>query len=261
MARYTGLWQRISIQVGDHDPQETHYVFWLQADRYYADLRIPFTYPGSLTSWDTADLRQLTQAQAFAGTITSGEDWIEWSHKLDLTPNPGGVDRGQVYWDGSDLMEEGTATTDSGSIRYIERWRPQALASDRYYALTLKHQIDLSQEQVTHPRGIRVRVGDWFLQQIDYRDLVDEIKTELSSLSGKELWQALQYQADFGQINPENHWQITFSNWPDRVGRSLAPGWGFLTQQQGDRVIERWISDLCVPMERCWQLGEGDLLS
>lgn len=54
---------------------------------------------------------------------------LTWTHELDIAPST--VDRGEMSWEGEDLIERGTAPFPgtAGPVPYVERWR--RLADDR----------------------------------------------------------------------------------------------------------------------------------
>jgi hypothetical protein len=58
---YTGLWKRESIAFDDGEPQETATVFWLQGEKYFADLRIPLDQPEIPAGQSFEDLAKLVE--------------------------------------------------------------------------------------------------------------------------------------------------------------------------------------------------------
>ncbi|NJR57179.1 MAG: hypothetical protein HC768_23245 [Acaryochloris sp. CRU_2_0] len=128
---YIGLWKRASIQLGDTDPYEDAIVFWLQAETYFADIRIPLSQPAlahqqSLLSLDTPELLKFAEFQAFAGTIDATKSWIRWNRSIDFRPDPSRVDQGSVHFEGNNLIEMGEFEFEDEIQQYLEVWVPQS---------------------------------------------------------------------------------------------------------------------------------------
>jgi hypothetical protein len=104
-AEFTGGWIRTSISRGSAPPGEDMIVWWLQSASRHADLRMPLTPGGEVTS--------------FAGTTVWTAPSLTWIPDLELVPSDF-RDTGVVSWDGADLLEAGTSFTGVG---YVERWR------------------------------------------------------------------------------------------------------------------------------------------
>jgi hypothetical protein len=90
-------------------------VIWLQGPLLFVDLRVEQS-TGVLQS-------------CFAGTASRSPPCLTWTHDLDLVL--GATDRGEMSWDGDDLIERGVAAFPGtgGPVPYVERWR--RLADDR----------------------------------------------------------------------------------------------------------------------------------
>lgn len=104
-----GAWRRVSIALDGGEEHETCDVLWLQARRSFVDLRV----------------RRATGAvdACFAGTAAWSPPHLTWTHELDISGGEG--DRGEMSWDGEDLIERGVAQFrgTTGPVPYVERWR------------------------------------------------------------------------------------------------------------------------------------------
>ena len=109
-ARFVGAWQRAELRLDGAvaDPDEDAEVLWLQAERWYADLRVPLVDPGG-------------PVEAFAGPARWDDPQFTWEHHLDwLGTYPSDV--GTFESDGAELVERGTFVSGDAVIEYEERW-------------------------------------------------------------------------------------------------------------------------------------------
>lgn len=108
--RFVGAWRRTELRldgaiVGPEDDAE---VLWLQARRWYADLRIPLIDPGG-------------PVEAFAGPARWDDPLFTWEHHLDwLGTFPSDVGTFEAV--GPDLVERGTFVDGDTVVGYEERW-------------------------------------------------------------------------------------------------------------------------------------------
>ncbi|MEY2570695.1 MAG: hypothetical protein QOE63_1045 [Acidimicrobiaceae bacterium] len=106
--RFVGAWERRELLVDGAPVADAGRVIWVQTNDAYVDVRGP----GSFAS-DTA----------FGGTTTWEPPHLTWLHAFDRLGDGEGVDRGQIDFDGDDLIESGGFI--AGTAReYTERWCP-----------------------------------------------------------------------------------------------------------------------------------------
>ena len=105
----------MSLAVDGGAPTEHADVVWLQAERTYADLRIPRYGYGDIVP-----------SMSSAGTTTWSDPFLCWSQDLDLDRGTdrslGDGDVGRVRWDGEDLVETGELTDDGRVVSYTAVW-------------------------------------------------------------------------------------------------------------------------------------------
>ena len=108
-----GAWTRRAAAIDGGAAFETQWVYWLQAETCYADLRVPF-HPA-------ADQRCFTGRSGWDG------DGYRWSHGLDLEASdgeasPAADDLGYLEWRDEALIETGMWPTAGGPVAYEEVW-------------------------------------------------------------------------------------------------------------------------------------------
>ena len=106
LASLTGTWRRRWIRWPDGRHDAITSVWWVQAGRYFADLRLPA--PGDATH----------SAEGFAGELVESHGIFHWRRDLDLNPT-GKPDVGRLrYVDASrrEIIEEGIEEP------YVELW-------------------------------------------------------------------------------------------------------------------------------------------
>jgi hypothetical protein len=141
---FIGVWQRVSIALGDGPAEEPAQVFWLQGRSAYADIRVPAD--GTANGLD-----------CFAGHTTWEPPYLRWSHDIDLAGGPAAtVDTGRIEWDGDDLVETGVFTIDGADVPYVEVWRKQSDVSSQVV-------------EVTDAGFTRVEIGEHALTVLDER--------------------------------------------------------------------------------------------
>jgi len=265
---YTGLWKRSSIQLGDAPPYEDATVFWLQAEKYFADIRIPLTQPSlspplSLRILDTPELLQFAQFTAFAGVIDIAESWIRWNRTIDFSPDPNRVDQGNVFFAGKNLIESGEFDFGGGIQQYSEVWVPQTTDTSDRLVLELVQEINTDAHIVTYPKALLVAVGEHFIRIYDARFYpLDFVAPAPAELSGSDLQRFMRFQVDYGKCKGETPWQIALSNDPSRKGTALQARTEYQAHWQGDIWVETWKTHTGETLEHHWQRREfaGNLL-
>jgi len=231
MEQYIGLWKRASIQMGEGNPFENATVYWLQAETYFADIRIPFNQPllsQPLLSLDRESLLPFAEINAFAGAIDCTETWIRWNRRIDFKPSSD-IDQGKVHFVGVDLIEQGESVVDGKIETYTEIWQPQPIEQGDRLVLELVRGVNLTTQVVSHPQGLWVTVGDHTIRLCDNRGYAaDFVAPEPSKLSEVELKHLMQFQADYSQhkYNQDSHkssWETMLSSDPNRMGSQLIP--------------------------------------
>ncbi len=231
MEQYIGLWKRASIQVGENAPSENATVYWLQAETYFADIRIPFSQPllsQPLLSLDRDSLRPFAEINAFAGAIDCTETWIRWNRMVDFKPSSD-IDQGKVHFTGTDLIEQGESTVDGKVEAYTEVWQPQPTEHGDRLVLELVKAMNLATQVVTYPKGLWVTVGSHAIRLCDNRGYTDGfVAPDPSKLSEAELKHLMLFQADYSRYKcesdrSEGSWETVLSSDPSLIGRRLDP--------------------------------------
>jgi hypothetical protein len=267
LAKYIGLWKRESIQVADAAPYEDSIVFWLQAEKYFADIRIPLTQPAlplhkTLSDLEPTELSKFSQFNAFAGTIDATEHWIRWNRAIDFKPDPSRVDQGSIHFEGDNLIEIGEFDLEDEIQQYLEVWVPQSRSIGDRLVLELAQELNATTQTVTHPKALWVTVGEDFIRVYDDRFYPTDFVTP-SELSDVALQQLMQFQVDYGKRQGEAPWQIALSNDPSRVGTTLQSKANYQAQWLDDLFIESWVATTGETLEHHWHVREstGDLES
>jgi hypothetical protein len=110
LASLTGTWRRRWIRWPGGREDATTRVWWVQAGRYYGDLRLPANADAAADATETAE--------GFAGELVESQDIFHWRRNLDLRPT-GKADMGRLrYTDASMrvMIEEGAEEP------YVELW-------------------------------------------------------------------------------------------------------------------------------------------
>ncbi|KAJ1640529.1 hypothetical protein T492DRAFT_1138851 [Pavlovales sp. CCMP2436] len=129
---YQGVWVRTLLEQGELRDERTQ-VYWLQACRWHADLRIPQPAPGE-APW-SADQRQ-RQQQGFAGwtevQTIDGRDVCSWHREFDLQPPTADADEGYMHFESSErVVETGVHAS------YLEIWERLPGSTGRQLALEM----------------------------------------------------------------------------------------------------------------------------
>jgi len=147
-SRFVGAWRRTQLRVDGVvvGPDDDDDVLWLQAGRWYADLRIPATDTGGAV-------------EAFAGPARWDAPLFTWDHHLDwLGSFPS--DEGTFEDVGDELVERGSFVDGDRIIPYEERWERVTDTADFLVARATS----------ASGRGVLVEVGPHRLVLVDARD-------------------------------------------------------------------------------------------
>jgi len=209
---YRGLWRRRLLRDADGEDLDTQ-VWWLQGDGCYVDLRIPPDRPdfSRVTGFDQCNDEQLAwlaRQQGFAGQLLIDGNRLHWQRSIDLQPPAALADIGDVHWDGDCLHEQGVLAD------YAEEWlwqRPTGPASGVW--------------TTADGRGLRVVVGEWFMQAVDRRPPLPP-GANLAQLIGRPGTAPntlLDCAIDFGRVkNTDGALRVLSSSLPWREGHDLG---------------------------------------
>ncbi len=266
-AQYIGLWKRESIQWADTFPYEDSIVFWLQAERYFADIRIPLNQPclppqKSLSNLDLSELPKFAKFNAFAGTIDATESWIRWNRTIDFKPDPSRIDQGSVHFEGENLIEIGESELGDEIQQYLEIWVPQSQDVSDRLVLELAQELNTTTQSVTYPKALWIIVGEHFIRLYDDRFYPPDFVTP-SEVSGSALKRLMQFHADYGKHYGDIPWEIILSNDPSRIGTTLQAKANYHAQWLDNLLIESWTASTGEAIEHHWNVREstGDLQS
>jgi hypothetical protein len=160
-ACYRGLWRRTLLQAGDlRDTAST--VYWLQTERWHADIRIPAARPSfegvtSLAQCNPAQRRFLATQQGFYGLTevdTSVQpDTCRWHRLADFQPPAVSPDAGALRLDGGLLVETGLHED------YLEHWE-RLPGSDHAVEVLTQNAAD---------GALLLRAGNWAMRVLPRR--------------------------------------------------------------------------------------------
>ena len=222
--RYRGVWQRTLLDApGVHDTTTT--VFWMQAGRWHADLRMragrpDFSGVGSLDDCSTAQLAWLAAQQGFAGitevVVTAEQEVCAWHRQVDVQPPGLTADAGVIVFTPDGLIETGVHGP------YVEHWMllPQSQGKGAVYRYG-------DDEEVTQ---LLLVAGDCVMRVRDRRSVWPEGVTAGTTLtqllpawpvSQQRSW--LDIEISFG-IRVDGGWQIRHSTLPWLEGQRVKFG-------------------------------------
>src|SRR5580692_7098602 len=123
LADIQGAWRRDGRSLDGGSWDEVTDVLWLQAGRYFCDLRTPL--PHGTSS------HLLDQPQAFSGTVRVSGGYISFHHDLDsLDRDPAHPDQGTVHRIGDAMYERGPGFEElwveasfPGDVGIVAEWR------------------------------------------------------------------------------------------------------------------------------------------
>lgn len=122
--RYRGVWRRSLLATPDLRDTSTT-VFWLQTERWHADIRLPAGRPDfsgvrQLADCSAEQLEWLRQQQGFAGITQVDTSVIpeicNWHRVADFQPATATADAGTMEFEADMLIEKGV------HAEYLEHW-------------------------------------------------------------------------------------------------------------------------------------------
>lgn len=122
--RYRGVWRRSLLATSDLRDTSTT-VFWLQAERWHADIRLPpgrpdFSGVRQLADCSAQQLAWLQQQQGFAGVTevdtSVAPEICRWHRVVDFQPPSATADAGTMEFEPEVLIEKGVHAD------YLEHW-------------------------------------------------------------------------------------------------------------------------------------------
>lgn len=248
-ARYRGVWRRTLLETpGARDTSTT--VFWLQARRWHADIRLPAGRPDfsgirSLAECGPAHVAWLAGQQGFAGVTTvsttaDGAEVCQWRRIVDFQPPPATPDAGAMQFRGSRLTETGV------HAHYLEKWRRLPASGNGHVVLRLQSPdarpgspLRLLMVSGSHVMHVRSRAASWPAAVAPGMALSDLV-------AGRNL-ALLDFEISFGRISPEG-WVVIRSTLPWLENTTIA----MQTRQLGEALLEvDYGGDV-----QCWQVLE-----
>lgn len=221
--QYLGLWHRTLLQQSPH-PDTRSLVYWLQTNRWHADLRIPpdrpdFTNVKNLNDCDDNHLTWLATQQGFFGTTAVHGARCQWHRHVDFQPVSGRRDIGQMAFNGNDrLIEVGV------EAEYLEVWQRMPDSAGESAVLELASEAG----QTPQRRTWLLVAGDWFAY-VRARVEVLPPAASFSELvatkrpSREQLIEWLDFEISFGRRSGEHAWRIAHSTLPFKEGAVLFP--------------------------------------
>lgn len=221
-ARYRGLWRRTLLQAGGlRDTTST--VYWLQTERWHADIRIPAGRPSfegvtSLAQCSPAQRRFLATQQGFHGLTevdASGQpDICRWHRLADFQPPASTPDAGALRLDGELLTETGIHDD------YLEHWE-RLPGSDQATAVLLENA----------PGGaLLLRAGSWAMRVVPRSAPLPAALAAGMSLEaamaagGVDATALLDFEISLAKIT-DIAWTIQHSTLPWLEGTVMLPAW------------------------------------
>jgi hypothetical protein len=220
---YRGVWRRTLLETADASDTSTT-VFWLQASRWHADIRLPDDRPNfsgihSLAECGPLHIAWLARQQGFAGITgvsknADGTETCQWHRLVDFQPPPATPDAGTMRFDGDELTETGI------HARYLEEWRRLPDSADGYAVLQLQDAqgqpssplrlLLVAGSHVTHVRG---RTAPW------PADVAPG--TPLAALVAAGQVDLLDFEISYGQRSADG-WTVSRSTLPWLENTSIA---------------------------------------
>lgn len=244
-ARYRGVWQRTLLETPEASDTDTT-VFWLQAGRWHADIRLPAGRPDfsgirSLADCGPAHLAWLAAQQGFAGITTvsaapDGSEICQWHRLVDFQPPAATPDAGAMRFHGDELTETGVHAD------YLETWRRLPDSADGHLVLQLDDPkapppgpMRLLMVAGRHVMHVRSRAAPWPAGVVP--------GTSLADLAGAGQAALLDFEISFGERGPDG-WKVIRSTLPWREHATIAMRIGRL---DGDSLgvdfdgdVQRW---------------------
>lgn len=214
--RWTGLWRRLSLEVGASFGDIETLVLWLQTDRMFVDLRIPAGPRaegaigfGDLTPQSAA---RLAAQEGFAGTLLWEEGRAAWRRAIDFRPL-GTVDEGHVSLKGRVIVEGGLHAD------YTEHW--WQVIDEPSPGLAALHEPGSDR--------FHVRAGDHVMFAEDRRPspppagrLAELVEAAARRADAEALAALLDCEISYGRTIDGGHWRIERSTLPWLEGETRA---------------------------------------
>ena len=210
-----GVWRRILLQRPGVEADRSSRVYWLQGDRFFADLRQPAGRPEfsgirCLRQLQGPQIAWLALQEGFAGTFHLSDDVAEWHRAVDFQPATGIADRGRLRLEGDVLEERGTEAP------YVEQWQREGIARAPAFGLRLER--DFGQT------AYLLRTGDAFFYVRPRRSLLPSgrdlsaLVAEMPDLESRQ--DLLDFEISFGRTQA-GCWRIRHSSLPFKEGQAF----------------------------------------
>jgi hypothetical protein len=220
---YRGVWRRTLLETPEASDTGTT-VFWLQASRWHADIRLPDGRPDfsgilSLDDCGPMHIDWLARQQGFAGVTevlpnAAGAEICRWHRIVDFQPPPATPDAGTMRFDGDRLTETGIHAP------YLEAWRRMADSTDGHAALQMLDErgqpsspLRLLLVAGSHLMHVRGRSAAWPADAAP--------GTSLAALVARGNVDLLDFEISFGRRNPDG-WTVGRSTLPWLENTSIA---------------------------------------
>ena len=212
--RYRGVWRRSLLATPERRDTDT-LVFWLQTERWHADIRLPagrpdFSGVSQLAECSAEQLDWLQQQQGFAGVTqvdTSVDPEIcRWHRVLDFQPPSALADAGTMEFAADVLIEKGV------HAEYLEHWH-KLPDSEGGFAM-------LRQSTASEPLQILLVAGS-YVMRVRARKNEREHEQNSGWTSGAELAAMLDFEISFGRRDAEG-WRVLHSTLPWLEGQHFV---------------------------------------
>lgn len=250
----SGVWQRTLLVWTDGRHDSTTEVRWLQAGRWYADLRQPMPRPdfGAVTGLrelDRGQVNWIARQQGFAGQlIVDATDPMRfsWSRMVDIEPFRGTVDTGSLHFEGEVMVERGLTQPYLEHWQLLEQYDPMRSA-----AVVLR-------DNETGERGLFLCGADRFAYVRDRPGMVPAAADLFDTVAAAELPDAqdlVDIEISMGVATPDG-WRIDRSSLPFREGLLLR-----VVMVSDDQIQVMQRTDAATSHIRTWSIAEidGDL--
>lgn len=214
-----GLWRRLTLEEPDGSVDLQTTVLWMQASRFYCDIRVPperpdFSAVKSFADLNETHIRFLASQEAFAGTLRwrgedNGKGEGHWVRSVDFSPPAGPDDEGRLIPDRRMMVEYGIHRD------YIEYWWQEApaasplrggLRADGTIIVQAANQFMMATDRRSStpaPGTLEDRALDAIGDEVCLRGLLD-------------------CEVAFGEIT-DNRWTVSLSTLPWRERRVVEP--------------------------------------
>jgi hypothetical protein len=203
-ARYRGVWRRSLLATPDLRDTAT-IVFWLQTERWHADIRLPAGRPDfsdveQLADCSAEQLEWLCHQQGFAG-ITQVDTSVNpeicsWHRVVDYQSPSTTADAGTMEFEADVLIEKGV------HAEYLEHWH-KLPDSDQGFAVT-------TESAPSEPLQMLLVAGSYVMRV-----------RERQAGSGVALEDILDFEISFG-VREADDWRVLHSTLPWLEGQHFA---------------------------------------